>query len=163
MSVSRPVFTHHVPLERTATGVTLRFADHHLRLEVLTSNIVRVAASPAPAFFNRQSFAVLPRSAEKRAPFAIESPSSEVILTTSELSVRVDLETGAVAFHDARSGQAILREAAGGRSFTPREEQGEAFLAVRQHWEPSSPREAIYGLGQHQFGLMNIRGRDLDL
>jgi alpha-D-xyloside xylohydrolase len=33
---------------------------------------------------------------------------------------------------------------------------------VRQEWEPDAD-EALYGLGQHQFGLMNIKGYNLDL
>ena len=39
---------------------------------------------------------------------------------------------------------------------------GEATIHVRQQWEPHDG-ERLYGLGQHQQGLLDIKGTDLDL
>ena len=60
------------------------------------------------------------------------------------------------------AGAVILSERAGGRTLTPAEVQGEKTFHVRQEWEPSAD-EALFGLGQHQLGLMNVKGYDLDL
>jgi alpha-D-xyloside xylohydrolase len=40
--------------------------------------------------------------------------------------------------------------------------QGESTFNVRQEWEPNTD-ESLYGLGQHQQGLLNIKDYDLDL
>ena len=40
--------------------------------------------------------------------------------------------------------------------------QGESTFHVRQAWEPNAD-EALYGLGQSQLGLVDIKGYDLDL
>ena len=44
----------------------------------------------------------------------------------------------------------------------PAEVQGEKTFHVRQQWE-SDPDEALYGLGQHQYGFVNIKGWDMEL
>ena len=67
-----------------------------------------------------------------------------------------------MTFLDA-SGQAILAEGPnGGRTLTAATVQGEQTSNVRQEWEPNAD-ESLYGLGQHQQGLFNIKDYDLDL
>ena len=39
---------------------------------------------------------------------------------------------------------------------------GKPYYAIRQQFE-SMPGEALYGLGQHQTGIIDYRGRDLTL
>ena len=56
----------------------------------------------------------------------------------------------------------VLAERAGGRTLSPHVVNGEQTQSARQEWEPNAD-EALYGLGQHQQGLMNIRDVDLDL
>jgi alpha-D-xyloside xylohydrolase len=75
--------------------------------------------------------------------------------------VRVDLATGAVSFLDA-SGKPVLAEKAGGRTLTPAEVQGEKAFHISQQWEPNAD-ESLYGLGQRQIGILDIKGWDLDL
>jgi alpha-D-xyloside xylohydrolase len=82
-------------------------------------------------------------------------------LSTARLQVRVDLATGAVSFFDA-SGQPILAEKTGSRAITPAEVQGEKTFHVSQQWEANAD-ESLYGLGQLQFGTVDIKGYDLDL
>lgn len=147
-------------VERTADGVVVPLGDSFLALEVRGPNAIRVACARDRAFFTRDSLIVPPRTAPLPAWRASASREA-VTLTTDALSARLDLATGAVSFLDA-AGQVILAERAGGRTFTPVEIQGEQTAHARQVWEPRAD-EALYGLGQHQFGLMNIRGYDLDL
>ena len=40
--------------------------------------------------------------------------------------------------------------------------QGESTTSVRQEWAPNTD-ESLYGLGQHQHGLIDIKNTDLDL
>ena len=70
-------------------------------------------------------------------------------------------QNGAVAFVD-KAGKAILSEVPGGRTMEAAEVQGEQTFHVRQQWLADAD-EAFYGLGQHQYGLTNIRGYDIEL
>ena len=49
-----------------------------------------------------------------------------------------------------------------GRTLTPAEVQDVQTFHVRQQWEPNAD-ESLYGLGQRQIGILDIKGYDLDL
>src|SRR5204863_7966213 len=82
-------------------------------------------------------------------------------IATATLRVTVDLSTGGVSFADA-SGRAIAAELPGGRSMTAATVAGENTHHVRQQWN-ANDGERLYGLGQHQQGLLDIKGADLEL
>jgi alpha-D-xyloside xylohydrolase len=147
---------------RSGDGISLRFPDYTLKVQVCTEDVLRVAASPDDAFFTRPSLMVLPTSARAPStPWELMSDDATVTLKTARLQARVDRATGRVTFLDA-SGQTILAERAGGRSLTSAEVLGEKVLQARQQWEQTSD-EALYGLGQNQLGVLDLKGRDLDL
>ena len=75
--------------------------------------------------------------------------------------VWVHLGSGTVEFLD-RKGQPIVRETEEGRTLTPVKIQGEDTFHVRQQWDANAD-EALFGMGEHHLGLMNIKGYDLDL
>jgi alpha-D-xyloside xylohydrolase len=76
------------------------------------------------------------------------------------LSASVALSTGGVRFADS-SGRPILAEKAyGGRSFEAAVYDGSPSWKVRQTFE-TFPDESLYGLGQHQDGWVNCKGRQV--
>ena len=100
-------------------------------------------------------------STSEQAEWNLISNRREATLTTTRLKVRVDLTTGAITFLDS-NGKPILAERTDGRKITPAEVQGEPTFHVRQQWE-AEPDESLYGLGQRQLGIVDIKGYDLDL
>jgi len=76
------------------------------------------------------------------------------------LRVIVNRQSGSVAFAD-RAGNPLLAEAPGGRILYPAEVQGEKAFHVQQRWQAQD--ESLYGLGQMQLGIVDIKGYDLDL
>jgi len=131
-----------------------------LALEVCADNIIRVAYSRDSAFVDRPSLMAAPkRCAASDAVMA--QNHGELTLRTPRLGVRVQRGSGRVSFYDAH-GERILAEKAHGRSLTPTTLYEQPAQSVRQQWEPSRG-ESLYGLGQHQDGLLDIRGYDLDL
>jgi len=88
-----------------------------------------------------------------------ERPTS-FVLTTAKLHVIVDRKTGVVSFADL-AGRPILSEAAGSRTLEPATVQGEETFHIQQKWN-SQPGESLYGLGQMQLGITDIKGYDLD-
>lgn len=146
--------------EKVSDGIVVTLGDEFLKVEVCADDVIRVAYSHDRAFFARKSLVAGAKRCEPTR-WQITSGRREAILATAKLKVKVDLATGALSFFDS-AGRPILAEKKGGKTLKPAEVQGEKTFNVRQEWEPNAD-ESLYGLGQHQFGLMNIKGYDLDL
>ncbi|HXT10796.1 MAG TPA: TIM-barrel domain-containing protein [Candidatus Angelobacter sp.] len=128
-----------------------------MKVQVCAEDILRVACAPDRNFFDHPSLAVLHQGKVKHWDFDVTGDNA--ILSTAKLKAVVDLKTGAVSFLDA-AGHPILAEKR--RELLPATVQGDTTFHVRQEWEAQT-NEALYGLGQQQLGLMNIKGYDLDL
>jgi alpha-D-xyloside xylohydrolase len=144
---------------RVPDGVIIPVGSNLLKLQVCADDIIRVACAPSRAFFERQSLAIPENRYGKN--WNVELNAGEVTLSTSKLMAKVSRTTGAVSFFDAH-GNPVLVEKAGSRALQPTTVQGDQTFHVRQEWQ-SENNEALYGLGQHQLGLMDIKGYDLDL
>jgi alpha-D-xyloside xylohydrolase len=145
----------------TGGGLSLSAGCGTLKIEVCADNVIRVACAKSATFFTRAS---LTTAAKQCVPtsFTTTTAGNLTKLATAKLTVQVDTTTGQVTFLDP-TGQTILVEnTAGGRTLTAATVQGEATTSVRQEWA-SNADESLYGLGQHQHGLIDIKGTDLDL
>lgn len=147
-------------VQRVADGVVVHIGEGFLKLEVCASDVVRVAYSKDQGFFTRKSLATQPKRCDRPKFELIQDPGA-VAVVTNALRARVDLATGRVAFLDP-SGKTVLEEKEGGRTVMPAIVQGENTQHVRQEWL-SHQDESLYGLGENQLGLLNIKGYDLDL
>jgi alpha-D-xyloside xylohydrolase len=147
-------------VEKAPQGVFLQMDGGTLGVSICAENIVRVAFAKDRAFFDRTTLATAQRQCTS-PPWQLTEEPTAATLSTARLKVRVDLGNGAVTFLDAK-GQTILAEQPAGRRLEPAVVQGDETFHVRQQWLPEEG-EALYGLGQHQLGLMDIKGYDLDL
>jgi alpha-D-xyloside xylohydrolase len=142
-------------------GPVLSVGGGLLKIQVCTEDIIRVAYAQDSAFFSRSTLATAPKRCPGAA-FQTTTTAGQMTVKTSKLTVQVDTTTGAVTFLDS-TGQTVLAEkAGGGRTITAANVQGESTSNVRQEWTPNAD-ESLYGLGQHQQGLIDIKGTDLDL
>jgi alpha-D-xyloside xylohydrolase len=146
--------------EQVADGVIIPVGDTFLKAEVWGNNVIRIVSAKDRAFFSRSTPATQVRQKEK-SNWELATSEDETVLKTSDLAVHVNLTSGAVSFFDSK-GRQILAEKTGGRGITPAEVQGEKTFHVAQQWEPNAD-ESLYGLGQLQFGITDIKGYDLDL
>jgi len=145
----------------TSGGLTLSVGGGTLKIEVCAANVIRVAFAKSATFFTRAS---LTTAAKQCVPTSSTTTTAGNLtkIATAKLTVQVDTTTGQVTFLDP-SGQTILAEnTAGGRTLTAATVNGEATTSVRQEWAPNA-NESLYGLGQHQHGLIDIKNTDLDL
>ncbi len=146
--------------EKLKDGIVVPLKDTFLKVEFYGDNVVRIACAKDRAFFVRKSVMTEPKRAAK-TDWSLKTENGEAILSTARLQVHVNLATGAVSFFDAK-GLPVLAEKADGRMIMPAEVQGEQTFHVRQQWEPNAD-ESLYGLGQRQIGILDIKGWDLDL
>jgi alpha-D-xyloside xylohydrolase len=153
-------FAAPITMERQSDGMTLRLPSGELHLQVISAGIVRVELSDSAEFFSRTSIDRVASPPDK-TPFTISDTRTVFILATEKLRVTVDRETGAVSFAD-KAGHPLLSEVPGGRTLDPTQVQGENTFHIQQKWKMQQD-ESLYGLGQMQLGIVDIKGFDLDM
>lgn len=131
-----------------------------VRLQAINENIIRVSASPEGEFSSRESLSVISQPSFK--DWKVEDDKGSVTLSTSNVNARLSLYTGEVVFTDSTGTVMLQEKIGGGKSFIPTTADGEKFYSISQTFE-SPADEAFYGLGQHQEGLMNYKGKDVSL
>jgi alpha-D-xyloside xylohydrolase len=139
-------------------GISLTAEGKTTRAQVISDSIVRITVTPDGAT-QHPSIAIVPQAAGKVSFRTSQTPGAAT-LTTARLKVRIDSVTGAVSFADVLTGKPILAEA--GRDITPATVQGEQTTHVQQEWKPNAD-ESLFGLGQQQLGIIDLKGYDLDL
>jgi alpha-D-xyloside xylohydrolase len=145
--------------EKTADGVLVHLeqatssSPKLLKIQVVSENIIRVASSPVDSIPSAESLVVLPNSSIPA--FEVKENDDMLTISTSSIQAHVSLTSGQVSFTD-KSGKTFLKEDAGGGTFQP------SSHAIKQVFE-SEDDEAFYGLGQHQEGIMNYKGKDVSL
>ena len=146
------------PPRKVDNGVLVPLTGATLKVEVCTDDVIRIAYAADASVFDRPSVVTAPKECGGATWHATIGDASVVVQTT-KLRVTVSRMTGRVRFTDLK-GVPILSEAS--RSLAAAEVQGERTFHVRQQWLPNAD-ESLYGLGQQQLGLMDIKGYDLDL
>jgi alpha-D-xyloside xylohydrolase len=150
------------PYEKQSNGIIISQDKKKIRLQVLSSDIIRVTVTPENSFSADTSLITVPQK-EIFTNWKIEENPDMIGLRTSNLLAEVSLKTGEIVFKDS-TGKVLLQEKqGGGKTFAAADtSNGKGFYAIRQEFE-SPDDEAFYGLGGHQHGYMNYKGKDVDL
>ena len=149
----------HENFQKIPDGLDLRLNNGRLRVQIISDSIVRVAFSKSPNFFQRKSLVRIENTTSKTV-WAFRETKDAYFIVTGKLTVEIAKKNGDVRFLTP-SGQAILAESEGGRTLEHANVQGEKTFHARQQWVPQDG-ESLYGLGQHQLGILDLKGYDLD-
>lgn len=144
---------------RTPHGVKVKTKAACVELECFSSSIIRVKKYPLGQAPEKQSLSVTMQP--EKVKYKIQEANNQVILTTSELTVLLDIVQNQVRFA-TKDGKALLAEKPSSTGFTSFNDAGNSTYRIRQTFLLDSD-EAIYGLGQHQLGKMNQRNQTLFL
>jgi alpha-D-xyloside xylohydrolase len=139
-------------------GIVVNTFSEKIQLTVMGENIIRVVATHAQDSLAQKSLIIL-NSTPKNITWKLREKSGSVILLTPSIQVNVDISSGNIRFLD-KTGTTILQES--GREIIPSIVLGEKTNSICQKFL-LSVNEALYGLGQHQEGDMNLRGKTVDL
>jgi alpha-D-xyloside xylohydrolase len=139
-------------------GISLPVDGGVLQVECVTNRIVHVTYRKEAAA-THASLVVLPQTPQSQ-PCVNSSDANAMELRSSSLRVTVDRSSGRVRFLRA-GGEEILAERAGPR-VEPATVMGERTFHVQQQWQGHGD-ESLYGLGQQQLGVVDIKGLDLDM
>ncbi len=149
-----------VSFHKVPDGLVFKMEPGILKLQVFSPYVIRVLYAPGKSLSKTKSMAVITK------PFPVtwreEDDEKEVRILTDELQVHVNCATGAIGFYDRAGSPVLVEEAGGGKSLTPNQVGNLKTLKSQQSFV-LEPGEAIYGLGQHQQGLMNYRGANVRL
>ncbi len=152
-------------IERTSNGIVVtpsKGEAKKVRLQVVRDDIVRVTASPLEEINTPESIMVVAEPID--VPFEIHENAGTVELVTSRIKAEVSLEDGAVKFYKPR-GELLLSSLNSGNfenvTRDPETPDKDSF-AIKQSFIRSE-NEALYGLGQHQNGQVNLADENVYL
>jgi alpha-D-xyloside xylohydrolase len=137
------------PVVRSGSGVTLKTANGVLTLEPRSDRVIHVRFGPEGFAGNYNPVAIA-----KPVPVAFklsETPEA-VTLSTAAVQVKIDRTTGAATFLTL-DGKVLIEEA--GRDLS--------HGVTQDFTQPWGGETIIYGLGQHQNGLLDYSGTTVHL
>ena len=142
-----------------------------VRLQVVNDNIVRVQATcEAQLPAKPASLMIVPQTAKPK--FTVTDNGDSYCVKAKNVTAIVNKADGRIKFTD-EGGKVLATEAVDGKSFkpfkVPEREIGVGTLTDDQSkgltWtlKFENQEEALYGLGQHQSGELNMTGKNEDL
>lgn len=176
--------------EVTDDGVLLRRGEQRLRIRFLSPGILRVSYTEGRDFVDRPSRMVV--AEPKRVDLKVQDGEESIRLGGPGLTVEIDKRSGALSYWNAE-GKLLTREPErGGKWLTAKEVRRNIFandgkVAVEQSVDGArasggahssvfdrmafearldfefAPDEALFGLGSHEEGYGNLRGKSRDL
>jgi alpha-D-xyloside xylohydrolase len=147
-------------VEAQTDGATLVLDRGYLRFQVCSDSIVHVVYSLERGVPERLDFVVVKKN-WPHSEFTLQADDPKTItLRTARLKIVITRLDSTVVFNDA-DGHKLTQENA--RSLTPVEVNGEKTYHSERFTAMWDTQEAFYGLGQHQAGVMNLRGESVDI
>jgi len=135
-----------------ANGVTFTLASGHLRVQVCQDDIFRVQYTSAASLPTTTSLSV---NATWGTPtFCVEESAGTVTLTTARLKAKINLTSGLVSYTDTSDKLVVSEDS---KSTTPVTVEGSSTYKIQTAFN-SPADEALFGLGQHQDSIMNLKG-----
>ena len=157
-----------VKYEKVHDGVVITFPKKQLKtrmmkVRVVTDKIIQVTATCSDEFSKDTSIMALNSIRETPAwVLADNQEKDHISVQTSLVTADVNLKTGQVVFYDSKHNVLLSECKDGGKTFVPMTADSISAYNIRQEFD-SPDDEAFYGLGQHQHGWLNLKGKDVDL
>ena len=139
-------------------GIVVMGDSVNVRVHILGDKIIRIECRPNRETQKHESLIIV-NQAHERAKWSLKEEPGSAVISTSSIQAKVELSSGKIQFLDA-AGSTLLQE--NGREILPANVIGEKTNSISQKFLLTDD-EAIYGLGQHQDGNMNLRGKTVDL
>ncbi|MGA9564314.1 MAG: TIM-barrel domain-containing protein [Candidatus Korobacteraceae bacterium] len=145
---------------RTTDGVELQTHRGTLQVRLCTASMIHVVFRISNSAQHPQPW--IARTNWPPVEFNVaEDAHRDIVIDTKSVRIVVERDSSAVALGD-KLGRVLVRESA---SPSPRELTAAIVDGQNTHHASAyfdlTQDEAIYGLGQHQTGLLNMRGTDL--
>ncbi|MFR9578056.1 MAG: TIM-barrel domain-containing protein [Rikenellaceae bacterium] len=136
--------------EKNWNGITVKRGDMTIKVDILNESIVHITKSREgiePDTLQNYVTILEP----KTVPLSVEERGGKIIVKSERLELSID-ECGVIKYRD-KSGNNLVSECSEATWIEP---QDSSDNPVSQGFVAGD--EAIYGLGQYQSGMMNLRG-----
>jgi alpha-D-xyloside xylohydrolase len=147
-------------IQRIRNGAQMTTGHLNVKVQFYGEGIVRVVKWPAGGTPEKVSLSVI----QKDVPalnVRFDESAEAVTLSSDTIKLQLSKSDGSIRYLDVDN-QTILEEQ-GAPTFTPCQiEREKAAFNIQQNFR-LTPDEGVYGLGQHQSGYMNYRGRTVKL
>ena len=139
-------------------GILVNVDSTKVQLRVMGDKIIRVEVTRSGESLTHKSLSVIDTPLPD-IKWKVREGADNVALETGFMKAVVSLRNGNIQFLD-KSGKILLKE--NGREITPAVVLDEKTNNIQQKFILTDD-EALYGLGQHQQGGMNLRGATVQL
>lgn len=167
LSFLHPIYAQDTGVKKLTNGVTVTLnnqataAAQSITLHVVSDKIIRVTSAPAGAAAPYKSLMV-PELPTTNVAWEMVQGNGKVTVKTASLQAHLDLLNGQVSFTDGAGKPIVSELKRDASSFIADSYSGDTFYKIKQGFEVGDT-EGFYGLGQHQNGVMNYRGHQVDL
>ncbi|OQA94972.1 MAG: Alpha-xylosidase [Bacteroidetes bacterium ADurb.Bin217] len=151
--------SHKLPYQSIPNGVQVLIDSLNVKVQFYTNSIVRVQKWTAGSTDSKTSLMVVIDSLQS-LDISVSQSNGNIQLKSAELVVKISETDGAVSYFDTDNKQIVAEK--GAAAFTPYVSPNEKAWSIAQTFALSND-EAVYGLGQHQYGYMNYRGKEVKL
>lgn len=133
-----------------------------ITLRVITDKIIRVTSAPLGAPAAHKSLMVSDVLSAGSPTWNMTQNADQITVKTSSMQAVVKLTDGTINFTDAAGKPIVSEQKRDAGTFIADSHSGDSFYKIRQGFEVGET-EGFYGLGQHQNGVMNYRGHQVEL
>ena len=140
-------------------GIQIEVDNQNLKVQFYANDMVRVVKWLKGTTPDSSSLVVLLKTLPE-IKLQMKEDDATISLYSEKLKLIISKEVGAVEFLSLDD-KTILKENAKA-TITPTSVKKEHAYSIKQQFK-LTPDEGIYGLGQHQYGYMNYRGRTVKL
>jgi alpha-D-xyloside xylohydrolase len=144
-------------LSQNEKSVELQTSSGKMRLQVCDERIIHVQYTVQENFSTQPSLMVLAHP-EKKVAWSLEENDGAIILSTNRICLSVSKDTCAFTWMDAAGGLLVREPSEGGKVLREIDLKDRKAYSTRLSLV-FSEGEAIYGLGQHEEGVLNYRGQ----
>jgi alpha-D-xyloside xylohydrolase len=146
-------------VKEISNGSEITLQNMNVKVQFYADDIVRVVKWDKTGTDKKLSLSVIQNQLPE-LNITTEDKENNLILTSEKLIVTINKKSGNIEFADI-SGDKILNET-GNTLFEPVVFKGDSGFHTQQNFQLSAD-EGIYGLGQHQDGYFNYRGKEVTL
>lgn len=148
-----------------------------VRLQVVGDKIIRVEATAESTFPIKNSLIIVPQRSYNN--FTVSEDTQNVVVATPSLTAKVSKINGRVVFLDKSGNQILAEDERQGKTLIPFSVPEREIGVINPQSRPLDPKslkgytwrllfddaadDGLYGLGQHQAGELNMKGRNEDL
>jgi alpha-D-xyloside xylohydrolase len=135
------------------TGVTFNVGTGKMKVQVCQADVIRVQYTTASSIPAKTSLSV--NKSWGTPSFCVTEAAGTVTITTARIKAKVSTSNGAVSYADLNDKPIVAEDS---KSLTPTTISGSSTNKVQAVFT-SPADEGLFGLGQHQDGVVNKKGK----